>query len=183
VPSACRRRQGASRSNERSRNEEVVFRSRGSLAVSRAQLHVHRKPRGFHRPATATKKSAPVDRKRPVVGQLFDLLPVAVYVCDSAGLIIHYNSHAAGLGGRSPRLNDPADRFCGSYRMYHLDGGPIAHPDCPMRLDWNPGALGCEPWMRNRSSAQQQVESNALLSSAKPRRRCDTSPSVSASVE
>jgi two-component sensor histidine kinase/PAS domain-containing protein len=74
----------------------------------------------------------PVDPKLPVVGQLFDLLPVAIYVCDADGLIIHYNNHAAKLWGRSPKLNDPTDRFCGSYRMYHLDGGPIAHPDCPM---------------------------------------------------
>jgi two-component sensor histidine kinase len=67
-----------------------------------------------------------------MVGQLFDLLPVAIYICDSSGLIIYYNSHAAELWGRSPSLNDPTDRFCGSYRMYHLDGGPIEHPDCPM---------------------------------------------------
>jgi transcriptional regulator with PAS, ATPase and Fis domain len=75
---------------------------------------------------------APVDPKLPVVGQLFDLLPVAIYVCDASGLIIYYNGKAAELWGRSPKLNDPTDRFCGSYRMYHLDGGPIEHPDCPM---------------------------------------------------
>jgi two-component sensor histidine kinase len=75
---------------------------------------------------------ASVDPKLPVVGQLFDLLPIAIYVCDASGLIIHYNGQAAKLWGRSPKLNDPTDRFCGSYRMYHLDGGPIAHPDCPM---------------------------------------------------
>ncbi|MFY9835274.1 MAG: PAS domain S-box protein, partial [Xanthobacteraceae bacterium] len=67
-----------------------------------------------------------------MVGQLFDLMPVAVYVCDASGLIMHYNTQAAKLWGRSPKLNDPTDRFCGSYRMYHLDGGPIDHPDCPM---------------------------------------------------
>jgi hypothetical protein len=47
-------------------------------------------------------------------------------------LIIYHNRQAAKLWGRSPNLHDPTDRFCGSYRMYHLDGGPIAHPDCPM---------------------------------------------------
>jgi two-component sensor histidine kinase/PAS domain-containing protein len=78
------------------------------------------------------RKLAPVDPKLPVVAQLFDLLPVAIYVCDSSGLIIFYNSPAADLWGRSPKLNDPTDRFCGSYRMHHLDGGPIEHPDCPM---------------------------------------------------
>jgi PAS domain-containing protein len=78
------------------------------------------------------KERAPIGPRLPMVGQLFDLLPVAIYVCDSSGLMIYYNSHAAELWGRSPSLNDPSDRFCGSYRMYHLDGGPIEHPDCPM---------------------------------------------------
>lgn len=78
------------------------------------------------------KESASVDPKQPMVGQLFDLLPLAIYVCDPSGLIIYYNGHAAELWGRSPSLNDPTDRFCGSYRMYHLDGGPMDHPDCPM---------------------------------------------------
>ena len=82
--------------------------------------------------SNSLNERVPVDPKLPVVGQLFDLLPVAIYVCDADGLIIHYNNHAAKLWGRSPKLNDPTDRFCGSYRMYHLDGGPIAHPDCPM---------------------------------------------------
>ena len=78
------------------------------------------------------KESPSVDPNQPMVGQLFDLLPLAIYVCDPSGLIIYYNSHAAELWGRSPSLKDPTDRFCGSYRMYHLDGGPIDHPDCPM---------------------------------------------------
>jgi len=77
------------------------------------------------------KERRPVDLTLPIE-ELFDLLPVAIYLCDASGLIIYYNSHAAELWGRSPSLNDPTDRFCGSYRMYHLDGGPIEHPDCPM---------------------------------------------------
>jgi PAS domain-containing protein len=78
------------------------------------------------------KERAPVDPKLPIVGELFDLLPVAIYICDPSGLILYYNSHAARLWDRSPSLNDPTDRFCGSYRMYHLDGGPIEHADCPV---------------------------------------------------
>lgn len=81
---------------------------------------------------TQRRERAPSDPKLPMVGQLFDLLPVAISVCDTSGLIIYYNSNAADLWGRYPSLNDPTDRFCGSYRMYHLDGGPIEHPDCPM---------------------------------------------------
>jgi PAS domain S-box-containing protein len=86
----------------------------------------------FVNQSSKRKQRAPVDPKLPVVGQLFDLLPVAIYVCDPSGLIIYYNSHAAELWGRSPKLNDATDRFCGSYRMYDLDGGAIEHPDCPM---------------------------------------------------
>jgi PAS domain S-box-containing protein len=83
-----------------------------------------------HTPQRTERES--VDPKLPIVGQLFDLLPVAIYACDPSGLIICYNSQAAKLWGRSPSLNDPTDRFCGSYHMYHLDGGLIKHPDCPM---------------------------------------------------
>jgi PAS domain S-box-containing protein len=66
------------------------------------------------------------------VGELFDLLPVALYVCEPGGLIVYYNRRAAKLWGRSPKLLDAADRFCGSHRMYHLDGDPLPHPECPM---------------------------------------------------
>jgi PAS domain-containing protein len=52
------------------------------------------------------------------VEELFDLLPVALYVCEPDGLIVYYNRHAAKLWGRSPRLLDATDRFCGSRRMY-----------------------------------------------------------------
>src|ERR1700716_1705339 len=55
-----------------------------------------------------------------------------MYVCDRDGLVLRYNRRAAELWGRSPKLGDPSERFCGSYRMYRLDGGPLAHPECPM---------------------------------------------------
>lgn len=64
--------------------------------------------------------------------RLLDLLPVAVYVCDQAGMILRYNRRAAEFWGRAPRLGDPAERFCGSYRLYRLDGGPLPHAECPM---------------------------------------------------
>jgi PAS domain S-box-containing protein len=101
-----------------------LFLARGYTFTESLQDFTDRRP--------PSQERAPIDPKLPVVGQLFDLLPVAIYVCDPSGLIIYYNSHAAKLWGRSPSLNDPTDRFCGSYRMYHLDGGPIEHPDCPM---------------------------------------------------
>jgi PAS domain S-box-containing protein len=63
---------------------------------------------------------------------LLDLLPAAVYICALDGTIVRFNRRAAELWGREPLLGDPRDRFCGSYRMYRLDGGSLPHDECPM---------------------------------------------------
>jgi len=65
-------------------------------------------------------------------GRLFDQLPFAVYVCDRDGLVLRYNRRAAELWGRSPKLGDPNERFCGSYRMFRPDGSLLPHHQCPM---------------------------------------------------
>ena len=65
-------------------------------------------------------------------GRLFEVLPLAVYVCDQDGLVLRYNRRAAELWGRSPKLRDPNERFCGSYRMFRPDGSPLPHHQCPM---------------------------------------------------
>lgn len=67
-----------------------------------------------------------------VANPLWDLLPIAIYVCDRSGLIVRHNRRAAELWGRAPKLGDAAERFCGSLRMYRLDGGPLLHAECPM---------------------------------------------------
>jgi len=64
--------------------------------------------------------------------RLFEQLPFAIYVCDREGLVLRYNRRAAELWGRSPRVRDPAERFCGSYRMFRPDGGLLPHHQCPM---------------------------------------------------
>jgi PAS domain S-box-containing protein len=63
---------------------------------------------------------------------LLDILPVGVYVCDAAGLLVRYNRAAAELWGCSPKVGDPTVRYCGSYRLYHLDGRSVPHAKCPM---------------------------------------------------
>jgi PAS domain S-box-containing protein len=61
-----------------------------------------------------------------------DAIPGAVYLCDSDGWLIKYNSEAVELWGREPRLSHAAERFCGSHRLYQLDGTPLRPEDCPM---------------------------------------------------
>ena len=61
-------------------------------------------------------------------------LPAAAYTCDADGLITYFNGHALRVWGRAPALNDPADRYCGSFRLFAADGTPIAHAECWMAL-------------------------------------------------
>jgi PAS domain S-box-containing protein len=72
------------------------------------------------------------ERVLDVPDHLLDLLPVGVYVCDQAGFIVRYNRAAAELWGCSPKIGDPTVRFCGSYRLYGLNGDLIPHAKCPM---------------------------------------------------
>jgi signal transduction histidine kinase len=65
---------------------------------------------------------------------LLDKLPAGGYMCDPDGLITHFNEHAVELWGRAPKLNDPVDRFCGSFKLFAIDGSPIAHDACWMAL-------------------------------------------------
>lgn len=70
--------------------------------------------------------------------QLLDKLPAGAFVCEPSGLITYYNQRAVELWGRAPKLNDPEDRYCGSFRMYSAaDGSPIRHEQCWMALALN----------------------------------------------
>jgi PAS domain S-box-containing protein len=63
---------------------------------------------------------------------LFDLVPVAIYVCDADGIIREYNRRAVELWGREPTGNGEEPRFCGSYKIYYPDGRQMPHDECPM---------------------------------------------------
>jgi PAS domain S-box-containing protein len=64
--------------------------------------------------------------------QLIDALPAAVYVTDSKGYITYFNDAATALWGRRPALH--SDQWCGSWRLYRLDGTPMPHDQCPMAI-------------------------------------------------
>jgi PAS domain S-box-containing protein len=66
--------------------------------------------------------------------RLLDNLPAAAYTCDIEGLITYYNQPALALWGRAPKLLDPVDRFCGSFRLHSFDGELITHDKCWMAL-------------------------------------------------
>ena len=66
--------------------------------------------------------------------RLLEKLPAAAYTCDREGMITYFNRHAAHLWGRAPRLHDPVDRFCGSFKLFYDDGRPMRHDQCWMAL-------------------------------------------------
>ncbi len=64
--------------------------------------------------------------------RLVDVMPVAVYECDRAGMIQSYNKRAVQLWGREPEPGDLAQRYCGSLRLYALDGKLVPHEESKM---------------------------------------------------
>jgi PAS domain S-box-containing protein len=64
--------------------------------------------------------------------RLVELMPIAVYVCDTSGLIQIYNKRAAELWGRAPKLGDTAQCYCGSLRLYSTDGKIVPHEESKM---------------------------------------------------
>jgi two-component sensor histidine kinase/PAS domain-containing protein len=63
---------------------------------------------------------------------VLDALPIGVYACDAQGQILRVNRRACELWGRAPRLMDPAQRFCGSFRVETLEGEYIPPHLTPM---------------------------------------------------
>jgi PAS domain S-box-containing protein len=66
--------------------------------------------------------------------QVLENLPAGAYTCDAGGLITYFNPHAQKLWGRAPKLNDAADRYCGSFKLFSTEGMPLKHSECWMAL-------------------------------------------------
>ncbi|HWY40647.1 MAG TPA: transporter substrate-binding domain-containing protein [Chthoniobacterales bacterium] len=64
--------------------------------------------------------------------RLVELMPVAVYVCDTSGIIQSYNNRAVELWGRDPKPGDTAQRYCASLRLYSPDGSLVPHEESKM---------------------------------------------------
>jgi PAS domain S-box-containing protein len=66
--------------------------------------------------------------------RLLEKLPTGVYTCDAEGLITFFNPRAVEIWGRTPKLNDAGERFCGSFNLYSVDGRPMSHDQCWVAL-------------------------------------------------
>jgi PAS domain-containing protein len=83
-------------------------------------------------PALDVESQGPV-HWRPVAERcraILDAMPVAAYACDRSGLITYFNAIAAAVWGRTPKLCDANERYCGSHRLYLPDGTPVPREEC-----------------------------------------------------
>jgi len=69
--------------------------------------------------------------------QLLRNLPVAVYTTDANGYLTYYNKAAAELWGRKPELGK--DQWCGSFKIFKMDGTPVPLHECPMAITLKEG--------------------------------------------
>ncbi|WP_085027781.1 PAS domain-containing sensor histidine kinase [Ensifer aridi] len=63
---------------------------------------------------------------------VLEAIPGAVYLCDHQGWIVRYNTAAVELWGRRPSLTEPREQFCGSHRLFRIDGSLLPLGECPM---------------------------------------------------
>ena len=81
-------------------------------------------------PTSDRKKSQ--DRYHELINSDSDSDSVAVYTCDSTGVITYCNNHAVELWGRRPVAGDTYERFCGSHMLYRVDGRFVSHDQSPL---------------------------------------------------
>ena len=81
--------------------------------------------------------SAPItDAPSDPFRRFVDALGVALYTTDADGHLTYYNEAAAELWGRRPAFGE---LWCGSWRLFWLDGRPMAHESCPMAITLKEG--------------------------------------------
>ena len=66
------------------------------------------------------------------LNEVLDRLPVAIYITDTRGTITHFNRACIELAGRTPVVRH--DKWCVTWKLYTLDGTPLAHDQCPMAV-------------------------------------------------
>jgi PAS domain S-box-containing protein len=56
---------------------------------------------------------------------ILDMLPIATFVCDAAGIILQYNQRAVEIWGAAPRPGQTHEDFTAGVRFFDIDGKPL----------------------------------------------------------
>ena len=84
-----------------------------------------------------TQKS--LNSKEAWYESMIQSLPVAVYTCDKDGYIQLFNKAACELWGREPTIGE--DRWCGSLKLFNVDGSPLPLDRSPLARTLQEGVV------------------------------------------
>ena len=70
---------------------------------------------------------------------IIDSIDAAIYITDAAGRVTHFNRAAVELSGRIPEPG--SDQWCVSWKLYHPNGLPLPHDECPMAIALKEGRV------------------------------------------
>jgi len=70
---------------------------------------------------------------------MIDALPAAIYTTDAKGKITHFNPACIEFSGRTPTLG--SDQWCVTWKLFHADGRPMPHNECPMAISLKEGRV------------------------------------------
>ena len=73
-----------------------------------------------------------LEKREQQFREMIDALPAAIYTTDAEGRLTHFNPAAIDFSGREPELG--TDQWCISWKLYHPDGRPMPHDECPMAV-------------------------------------------------
>lgn len=98
----------------------------------------HLNPSGHEATEYASATKLPVSSGLLDLGNhayLSELFPMAAFAVRAPdGVIAWFNSRAAKLLGRVPKIGDTAERFCEAYTLYYAEGTYMGHCDTPAAL-------------------------------------------------
>jgi PAS domain S-box-containing protein len=69
--------------------------------------------------------------------EMLQALPLPIYTTDLDGRITFFNEASVEFAGRRP---EPGEKWSVTWRLYHPDGTPMPHDQCPMALTLTEGA-------------------------------------------
>ena len=107
--------------------------------------------------------------------QLLQNLSIAIYTCDADEYINYYNEAALKMWGRTPEVGK--DRWCGSWKLFRMDGAEIPLSECPMAK-----VLKGEKYDSNEALIIMQPDGTKLYGVVYPRAILDLNGKITGAI-
>jgi PAS domain S-box-containing protein len=107
--------------------------------------------------------------------EVIDALPAAIYTTDAEGRITHFNPAAVAFAGRAPELG--TDQWCVTWKLFHPDGTPMPHDQCPMAVALKEGRA-----VRGAEAIAERPDGTRVWFTPYPSPLCDDSGRIAGAV-